>query len=326
MPDSAGRNLILAFCTNADPARVRTFLATAREVHPPEECDIVLGVNQPEVVALAGEFHGVYPIPVVNTYSRNRTAADRALKRLLLWQCGAANWVARRWAPTFRTYSTVGLEFAQHPHTGRWFFYRRVLDVYRGYRAILISDAADVAFQTPFFQDVGAGEIVVAEDTGMYGRGGFNDQMMTSLHGRGAVAKLSGTVPVCAGAILGGAGAMSGLVDRMMREIAIAPNASSDQARLNYVVHVDPGGLTFRVTPNAGGPITHLCGPSIFEDAATAVVAFEDERIRRRRDGAIVPIVHMYNRMPAVMQSLSARFGGAAPAPPAPVCAEAVEG
>ena len=185
----------------------------------------------------------------------------------------------------------------------------------RRYRRVIISDARDVYFQAdPFAWDPGQRLAAILEDNAFLGSEPANTRWLQAAFGDKALEKAMGRQVCCAGVTLGTVAAVRDycavMTDLLARFGWRFPGENYiDQGVHNYAIR-------FRLADrldfhrNFEGPVLtmHTLDPSQIRP--------DPEGLIRNRDGSIIPILHQYDRHPALAEKLLSRLRAPA-APPA---------
>jgi hypothetical protein len=192
------------------------------------------------------------------------------------------------------------LHVTGYPHVGRFFEYQKCLLNHPEYTQVLLSDVRDVIFQSNPFNDI--------EDTvyaGMENRkvhlsdDHYNKGWILDAYGSAVYEQLKSRQISCSGVTIGSAGAIKKYIEQMITEFLRQPyNKMSDriydQAMHNKLIHF-----------NEIEQVT-LCHPLESKIATLGLMDVSDFRFNEQGqllniDDSIVPIVHQYDRHPALM-------------------------
>ncbi|MEM6971968.1 MAG: hypothetical protein AAGG47_20480 [Pseudomonadota bacterium] len=294
------KHLLMGFSTNLPARHIRVFVDSFRAVYGPDEADVVIITNAVDPDA------GFEPTAVQfqstpSCYSRTMPQALKALLR-------GASFLHR--VPPFRSMAVEASHFAlieayHHPHFARWFAYRRVMKVMPRYDRVFFADVKDVVFQDRFFDKLTPGAICAFEDEAPYGDpDNWNDRWYRTAHGEAAYRDVVGRTPLCIGTIGGEHAVMDRLLDGFCAEIARSPFGKIEQAIFNrlYLTGQLPGEVS--VFPNDLSSVATLGN-----DAIAAEVAVDGQVLTRESDGAVIPVVHMFDRHPRLNEAVTARYG-----------------
>lgn len=273
------KNLVLGFATNQSAEDCSIFANSLRRICMPETCDLVLiGDAVPAALDAAIRFVPTtnrYPFP--NVVARKaRSLAIRLASQLAATPPGskATERMIERW---------------HHPHFARWLAYRRFLRANPGYGQVLLTDVRDVLFQAPFF-DAAPPAVQLFEQDETYGTGNCDSDWYAQAWGPAALARAAGQPALCIGTILGTRTQVLELVERFIAFFVAQPFRGVEQAIFNRLLIEGDPGFAYERRRNVAGAVATLANAQ-----AAAKVAVADGAITRT-DGAVVPIVHMYDR------------------------------
>lgn len=194
------------------------------------------------------------------------------------------------------------------PVVARFGDYARVLEQRGSLGNVLLTDVRDVVFQADPFAPAPVGlEVFVEDEDHRIGDNRFHLKYLRALAGDAVADRLTGRPCLCAGTIMGPVADVTRLC-RLILVLCAIPRSGVgggfgiDQAALELAVH---GGLIeASVQPNHGRVAT------IGMDVAGARP--QGERIANR-DGSFSPIVHQYDRHPALMTAVRAVWNTGTP-------------
>jgi hypothetical protein len=305
MNSGVRKNLVIGFATNQKIENVTAFCKSIRSLYTKYECDVVLAVNQPEVFELCVDMD-VIPVLTLSKYKREQKLLERLLKQLLFNILSPL----RRFediSPPIASIPALVFETLLHPHLGRWFFYNRVFEAVRPSGKVVICDVADVFFQDHFFNLFQDEALLLFRESGFYGSSQFNDGAYRKLYGERELKKILGQTPICLGVLGGGAFPVRNLIKWMLNSAYSRPNGGSDQVRGNRYAH--SGGVLDRIDvfDNGEGAVLHIDRESVISSIEAGIGNIEGDFIVSRREGKLIPIVHMYNRSPDALAAVSRR-------------------
>ena len=185
----------------------------------------------------------------------------------------------------------------------------RLLARWPGVEGVLITDVRDVVFQAPPFEPSPQRLQVFVEADQPLGRHGFNMKYLTALAGAEVARQLADAPCLCVGTVMGPREAMMRFC-RLVLTLAATPRSEiggafgADQAACNLAAHL--GLMEMDVVPNYGRVATVGLTPADH-------LGLVDGRIVNP-DGTRSPIVHQYDRHPALLQAVHARWGQGYPA------------
>lgn len=288
------KNLVLAFSTNQAPNDLYVFCRSLRDIYDRDTCDVVVMTNKHEPYFEPLMADGVTFVPTVSAFRPNTGVPMKILRRVVLQGARAVHqspFSARLPAEIGDAYRTM-IEAWHHPHFARWFAYRRYLELNRNYGHVFIADGRDVVFQTPFFPEADDRVRLFTEDE-PFGSPGFNTDWYKNAWGAQALERARGELPVCMGTIMGPYDLMTALVDEIIAFFCRYPFRAPDQGVFNRMV-VD------RLLKTPVEKMTNITGPvaTLSSENSKAETSVDGGVIRRKADGSIIPIVHMYDRFP----------------------------
>lgn len=199
--------------------------------------------------------------------------------------------------------------WSPHPVMQRFAAFDHFLSQRPGVRGVLITDVRDVVFQAPPFEPSPTRLQVFVEADQPLGRHAFNMKYLTALAGADVARQLAAAPCLCVGTVMGPREAMMRFC-RLVLTLAATPRSEiggafgADQAACNLAAHL--GLMEMDVVPNYGRVATLGLTPA---DGLGLV----DGRIVNP-DGTRSPIVHQYDRHPALLQAVHARWGQGYPA------------
>lgn len=194
--------------------------------------------------------------------------------------------------------------WSPHPVMKRFAAFDHLLSRWPGVGGVLITDVRDVVFQAPPFEPSPARLQVFVEADQPLGRHHFNMKYLTALAGADVARQLAAAPCLCVGTVMGPREAMMRFC-RLVLTLAATPRSEiggafgADQAACNLAAHL--GLMEMDVVPNYGRVATLGLTPA---DRLGLV----DGRIVNP-DGTRSPIVHQYDRHPALLQAVHARWG-----------------
>jgi hypothetical protein len=296
-------NLVMGFATNQSEASLRVFCQSLRNVYSASDCDVVILTNKYESYFDDLSRIGIEFVQTPSNWSIQTRKVTKAVNRVVLHALrGLHKLNGQRWLPEIAQAYFVLIETWHHPQLARWFAYQRVLSVCRRYTHIFLADVRDVVFQAPFFRATDVGLTLFA-DAHPYGSCYWNDTWYREIYGRAALAKVRGRHPVCIGTVLGTQAAIVEMLDQFVNTIAASPFAGIEQAIFNHMLlECD---LLARAKPTVV--------PNISERVATVAsdeaVEIRHGQICRRADQTVIPVVHMYDRWPAMVELCLRKYG-----------------
>ena len=285
------KNAVVGFSTNHNYDSLNIFIRSAREIYDENECDIIIFTNSYE--KWYSEFDGlsVQFLPTINLYDgKRRIFVTLMLKTFLLLAKFVNNFSSIR--PIYSRFWENMCETFLHPHIIRWVSYERFLDISRNYRFILLSDVRDVVFQDEFFGSVtSSNKVFFADQSINYGDGGCDSDWFRAAWGDKALKDAAGKPCLCIGTILGSHEAILDFTRQIKKCLLADPYRGVEQAIFNYLLMHRIISTEYEVLPNVDGPIATLANK-----AAVSNKVIVKEKIFRKQDMSVIPIVHMYDR------------------------------
>ena len=201
-----------------------------------------------------------------------------------------------KWLPEIAQAYPVLIETWHHPQLARWFAYRRIISIGQVYNRIFLADTKDVVFQARFLESSERRRV----GDHLCRRRGLRQLLLERYMVFGGVWKVCSCGRFRATASLYRYGACDAPRTLkklyMLREftvyIARSPFGRIEQAIFNYMLNLNLFETKFEMDPNIEGAVATLGS-----EAAHASVSIIDGRICRR-DGSVIPVVHMYDRWP----------------------------
>lgn len=192
-------------------------------------------------------------------------------------------------------------------HTARYVRYLDLLEeVGDSYDRVILADTRDVFFQRdPFALPLAPGLNCFLEDASKrIGGCPFNSEWIRGGFGAAAYERLAGELISCSGVTMGDTASVLGYLRLMVDHIIDLRRQTGgiDQGVHNFLLHT---GLLpdANLVPNAEGPVLTIGYMGEITDADLVA-----------RDGLPLPVLHQYDRRPALMATLLARLDGPAAA------------
>jgi hypothetical protein len=299
-------NLVMGFATNQSEAALRVFCQSLRSVYSASDCDVVILTNKYESYFDDLSRIGIEFVQTPNNWSIQTRKVTKAVNRVALQALrGLYKLNGLRWLPEIAQAYSVLIETWHHPQLARWFAYKRVLSVRRGYTQIFLVDVKDVVFQGPFFRASDQG-LTLFSDCNPYGSCAWNDTWYRQAYGRSALAKVHGRQCVCIGTVLGTQAAVIEMLDQFVMTMAASPFGRIEQAIFNHMLLTTD--LLARAHPTVVPNISERVA-TLGSESAYAAVEIRHERICRSADQTVIPVVHMYDRWPATAELCLRRYG-----------------
>jgi hypothetical protein len=293
---SKPRDLILSYATHAKRCDLNAFFASARRFCDPDAVDIVVIINPMgmEYAHLADKYD-VQLYPANSIWREIRDARNiRLFYRLVLRLMETIE----RYPVFFGSPQTVDAvhRSISHPwiyaQAQRFLSFEDFLNVRSTYRMIMLTDARDVVFQQCPFIGLDYHKLHVALQTSgeIYGADNLDSRWMKEVLGLRSLARLRGKVASCCGTIIGGYPVIMDYLSKLSRMIIAHKYRPVEQPMHNQIIHFDipPDRVLFH--DNAAGPFITLGGMSADE------LELGESDLRMR--GRLVPVVHMYDRIP----------------------------
>lgn len=294
------RNLVLGFATNQDQERVSIFCKSIRKIYQEDDCDVVLAVNQPSIYELCKQYN-ILAIPTLSNWQEYRVFG-KIVKKVAVQAFKASHKLGGR-SEAFARLSNAFFESTVHPHLGRWFFYKRALEIMPVPRKILITDVSDVIFQAPFFEDFQDDRIVFFGEADCYGKSDWNDENYKKLYGLNDFQKIVGRPVVCMGVLGGGSYHVRKLIDWMIASVYSRPNGGSDQVRGNKYAQFEYLSGAVEILGNGAGSVIHIHDDKLIGEGPSSIADLRGGVVVERGTERAIPIVHMYNRHPRTLES-----------------------
>jgi hypothetical protein len=291
------KDLVLSLATNLDFNDYARFLKSARRYCSAETTDIVLLVEPMEAryIELAERLQ-VKLIPIAN-FSK------------LIHQSLVLKIAYRAWLLLLNFGAALNLKgFAQirrdataawiHPICSRHFFGRDFLTVNSNYRCVLLTDSRDVAFQGNPFDDVNPNVLnVFAEDPSLaLGKKNLETEWFQNVFSTKLLRQVSGKLTVCCGTTMGSVKVILNYLNLMEQEILMRYTNVIDQSVHNKLVHLDLPKDRVKIHANDAGIVLTL---GELPDNAYQVI---NQQVYV--NGQVVPVLHQYDRVPAVKKLL----------------------
>ncbi len=288
--EAIGKNLVLGAVRGYTFEQLRPFVVSLRRSGFSGDLVLLWNTLSLETLAALGA-HGVKLVPfryrgsgTLNSWSRFWPWLSRLLPLL------GNSWVAREILKAILPLQTV-----------RFLHYHDYISAHCGdYDKVFITDVRDVFFQTDPFAGFEAGVGVFEEgDVRLIGEEReYNARWVEELFGRHEMERIAGYPVLCSGTIIGETGAILNYFERfeaLLREARKVETGGSDQGVHNYLCRV--------VAPES---------VSVCKNGRTQVLTMgpqlklgEDFKISSNgaicvSNGAPVPVLHQYDRHPAL--------------------------
>lgn len=200
------------------------------------------------------------------------------------------------------------LRFQGMPHVTRHFHYDDYLRANPGFTQVMLTDVRDVVFQDePFGQFEGGLCVGMESDALTLATETYDREWILGAYGEAMLQQIGDRQISCAGVVIGDAQAMREYIDKMLLEILRLPfritkNRNYDQAHHNKLLYChDLTATTTWCQPLSSQIATvGVMNSSVFQLTADGVLLNED--------GRVAPIVHQYDRHPALVEAFAVRF------------------
>jgi hypothetical protein len=295
MSDHQIENVVLGFATNLNPERLEVFAKTLRRVYAPQVCDLVICTNNVnnQLCKIAQEYSVTFSY-TPNNYSFSINKLSKLLNRSILYP---TRWLAlsTQNIPSLRVifyemYVQL-LKLWHHPHFVRWFTYRDFLKTNPQYKKVFMSDVKDVAFQSPFFDEVDSSELHFFKQDVQYGGDDYWDtKWYGDSYGSKALQKVVGKPAICIGTIMGSFKGVDAFLEALCAEILKTPFIGIEQSVFNHLFYTDGfKNIPFEVHENAMGPVLTISGDSLnrFKVCPDGVFTVDEK---------LASVIHMYDR------------------------------
>ena len=194
-----------------------------------------------------------------------------------------------------------------HLFSLRFVLYYEYLLKHRGqYENVLMTDLRDAYVQRdPFSDNLGPGVHCFLEaSTQLIGKCRANTRMVQASFGREAVAELAACPVSCAGTVMGDVESALKYLERMIEAFCSLRKmvAGSDQGVHNYLLH--HGRIPNLVLHDNYSSSVFTAGCEKPE-----TILFNDRNQIIRKDGAVYPVLHQYDRHPDIMARVHTQLG-----------------
>jgi hypothetical protein len=300
-------NLVLGYATNLPPESIEWLASTLRDAYSPRECDLVLFTNHvDDKLSSIAEEQGVTFLHTPNVYSSKVSKFSKLINRCIIYP---TKYAARLSKPIpaldvifGKLYPTL-LILWHHPHFVRWLTYRNFLAVNPHYRNILITDVKDVAFQCPFFEELGDYDLHFFKQDVFYGPDDYWDsRWYTKSYGARAFQKIIGHPAICIGTVLGSMKGIQSFLGLFCERILRGPFVGIEQSIFNHMLHMGEFScISMKIHENADGAVLTLTENSLhrFEVCPDGLYTVA---------GKLIPVVHMYDRNEEAFRYFSTKF------------------
>jgi len=205
---------------------------------------------------------------------------------------------------------TIARKVLHHTYL-RFILYRDFLRAHRDrYEAILLTDSRDVFFQAnPFSSGLENGVHVYLESPKlMIGDCPYHSKWISDLYGSETLDMLAPKPRVCSGTTLGDSASILNYLDLMRRGIFAVQrmNTCGDQAIHNYLFHTGQISNVHAHAIGDGGVIT-------LGNSKYAKLSLNSQGQVLDAQGAIIPILHQYDRVPELLEMVTSRHRSPVP-------------
>jgi hypothetical protein len=308
MSDNQIENVVLGFATNLNPERLEVFAKTLRSVYVPHVCDLVIYTNyvDNQLCQIAKKYSVTF-LYTPNTYSPSVNKFSKLLNRAILyptrWLAMSSQNIPSLKVIFYEMYLQL-LKLWHHPHFVRWFSYRDFLKTNPQYKKVFMSDVKDVAFQSPFFDEVDSSDLHFFKQDVQYGGDDYWDTTWyRESYGSKDLKKVVGKPAICIGTIMGSFKGVDAFLEVLCAEILKTPFIGIEQSIFNHLFYTDAfNNISFEVHENAKGPILTITGKSwnrfkVCPDGVFTV------------DGKLASVIHMYDRHQETFEYFSRLLG-----------------
>jgi hypothetical protein len=198
-----------------------------------------------------------------------------------------------------------------HCAASRYFLYATYLENTNGrFEKVLLTDVRDVVFQRDPFDFLMRGAMCAFQESlARIGDDYFNSQWIIDGFGKKVFQKLSHRPVYCSGVTIGTTSGVLGYLAAMTKELTIRVGFMGyDQGIHNYLVHTDAIPDLAHYT-NWTGPVLTL------GTVPEQELAMPADGLLRNHDGAIVNVIHQYDRQPTIAPRVLGRISRASLAP-----------
>ncbi len=296
--------LLAGFATNMSRASVSIFLRSARQSHP-DNTEICLITNRVEGIDDLLDETDAFAFHTPSTYSAQTGRAAKAMNRLLIHQMRLIRSAGFfRYAPEADPAYRTLIETWHHPHFARWPAILRLLGLHgHNYEAVFLSDVKDVAFQSNAFIDVQPDAVALYKESYSFENEFYNRDWVIKGYGQKAYEAMKDQLPICVGTIAGTTDKLISLLEEFVRYFARSPFRTVEQGVFNHGLQNDEFSTPVNLVDNFAGACATMAG-DITDDA----LEISGERVLRRSDGAVMPVLHGYDRYQHFNDVIHRRF------------------
>ncbi len=293
------KDLILTYATDIEYSSLRRLIVSARRVCPPELVDIIVIINPlgNRFAELAQEYD-VQLFPCNSIWKEIRPyKAIRLFYRVLL----IAATVMERYPELFGSAdvcSQLHRSLAApwlHASSQRYTIIEDILRVRSTYRLVFLTDARDVVLQSNPFEDLDEDKLHVFLQHGVvYGEDNLDTNWINNVMGVAAARRFSGREVSCCGTTIGGQAVMLSYLKKMTAAILKYQFSVVDQVPHNEIIYSGWPSERISFHPNTEGLVLTLGGMTAADVELTETTV--------RLGGRVVPVVHMYDRVPEIKE------------------------
>nr|WP_314262214.1 hypothetical protein [uncultured Devosia sp.] len=287
-------NVVVGFCTNMAPDGPAILCRSVRQHLPSSSTEIVLITNDPARYEAHLKGLDVSYRMTPSDMTRQTKVREKLAKRLAVHAgrlLGGSVIDRAITGGAIARFQDTLMEAWSHPMAARWFGYAAVIRERPAAKRFLLTDTKDVVVQDDCFSIVADGVANIFQESEFFGNSYWNDKWVRDGFGDAAVRQMVGIEAICVGTVLGCREPILRLVDRISKDFIRYPFRTVEQGMINWLLFSegDPEGV--ERAPNISGAVTTLSGIAVREQ-----LIGQDGMIRRKSDGAVCPIVHMYDR------------------------------
>jgi hypothetical protein len=299
-------NVVVGFCTNMAPDGPAILCRSVRENLPSSSTEIVLITNDPAryEVNLKGldVSYRMTPSDMTPQTKKHEKLAKRLIVHAGRLLGGSVMDRAITGEALARFQNTL-MEAWCHPMAARWFSYAAVIQERPAAKRFLLTDTKDVLVQDDCFALIPQDEANIFKESEFFGSSYWNDKWVRDGFGDRALQKMVGQEAICVGTVLGSRDPVLRLVERIKDYFIRYPFRTVEQGLINWLLHSDGDPTGVRRVPNVTGAVTTLSSIAVREQLIE-----RDGRIFRKSDGAICPVLHMYDRFDDLNTAVKARY------------------
>jgi hypothetical protein len=192
-----------------------------------------------------------------------------------------------------------------HMQSARYYMYRQILnDIGDQYKKILLTDVADVYFQSDPFQELPDAELVFTEEPLLIRHSKTNRDWVGSVGGPAVRNALLDCPILCGGTTFGTPKGISNYVDRMILMLA-DPRNQVPTVGIDQAFHI----MTAVLDPPPGSVIVPNSAPvATMNYMRQGDVELIGDKLHDKVTGRFPALVHQWNRKPAVADYVRKRF------------------